>query len=286
MSQRSQGTSTGVLVVILIVSAAVTVVALWVWAADQRRQREEVGRRPAADTAWLASPASPASPPAVGFAARDPLTVPEAAVFRTAPGSFAADTGAPRRPDAHPRTLASYRARRAYPGAPPRVPHGLTTGELATGRCNACHARGGYSPRFMSYTPVTPHPELVGCTQCHLVDDAVAGVPLPRGDADGCRQCHAPAMRTAGAPLVGWAPAPWPAVHGAGATGTPPVIPHDLALRGNCLACHMGPGAVDEIRTRHPERADCRGCHLEGDATPAELPANPRWRAIQARSVP
>lgn len=277
--QRPQDGAAGVLLVILLVSAAVTIVALWVWASDQRRHQAEVTIRPAAaaDTApqW-----------AFGGAGSDPMMVSEAAAFRTAPGSFAADTGAPRRPDAHPRTLASYRARRAYPGAPPRVPHGLTAGELATSRCNACHARGGYSPRFMSYTPVTPHPELAGCTQCHLVDDAVAGVPFPRDEAGGCRQCHAPAMRTASVALAGWEPAPWPAVQGPSASGTPPAIPHDLALRGNCLACHMGPGAVAEVRTRHPERADCRACHLEGDGAPAERAPEPRYRAIQARSIP
>jgi hypothetical protein len=281
MSQRPHDAATGVLIVILLVSAAVTVVALWVWASDQRRHREEVSARPAADSAPAFTTGS-----AMRDAARELAMTPEAAAFRTAPGAFAADTGAPRRVDAHPRTLASYRARRAYPGAPPRVPHGLTAAELATSRCNACHARGGYSPRFMSYTPVTPHPELPACTQCHLVDDAVAGVAFPRPGDEGCRQCHAPAIRTASVALAGWEPAPWPEVRGAPADGTPPVVPHDLALRGNCLACHMGPGAVAEIRTRHPERADCRGCHVEGDAPPAERPPEPRWRAILARSIP
>ena len=40
------------------------------------------------------------------------------------------------------------------------------------------------------------------------------------------------------------------------------MIPHDLQLRGNCLACHAGPAAVEEIRTAHPERTNCRQCHL------------------------
>jgi cytochrome c-type protein NapB len=43
---------------------------------------------------------------------------------------------------------------------------------------------------------------------------------------------------------------------------SPPLIPHDLQLRGNCLACHAGPGGVEEIRSTHPERANCRQCHL------------------------
>ena len=43
---------------------------------------------------------------------------------------------------------------------------------------------------------------------------------------------------------------------------SPPAIPHDLQLRGNCLACHSGPAAVAQIRVAHPERADCRQCHV------------------------
>jgi hypothetical protein len=64
------------------------------------------------------------------------------------------------------------------------------------------------------------------------------------------------------------------------ADGLPPSIPHDLQLRGNCLACHMGPAAVAEIRTTHPERSDCRQCHvtLAADEAPFErpTPATPR----------
>jgi cytochrome c-type protein NapB len=44
--------------------------------------------------------------------------------------------------------------------------------------------------------------------------------------------------------------------------GAPPPIPHSPDMRGNCVACHAGPGAVAEIRTPHPERANCRQCHV------------------------
>jgi nitrate reductase (cytochrome), electron transfer subunit len=206
-------------------------------------------------------------------ARRAPADIPEAAVVEVAPVPIAAEAGvfrtrsAPlassesvrRRSSAHPRTLATFRALRAYPGAPPRIPHGLTSGELRATQCNTCHERGGYVARFAAYAPVTPHPELAACLQCHAIDDAVAGVALPaRGPDAVCRQCHDP-----GRPGVTSAEQPgmWPAAPSA-ADGRPPVIPHDLELRGDCLACHAGPAAVAEIRTSHPERTHCRQCHV------------------------
>jgi cytochrome c-type protein NapB len=45
--------------------------------------------------------------------------------------------------------------------------------------------------------------------------------------------------------------------------GSPPVIPHPVFMRENCVACHTGPGAREEIRTSHPERDRCRQCHVE-----------------------
>jgi cytochrome c-type protein NapB len=43
---------------------------------------------------------------------------------------------------------------------------------------------------------------------------------------------------------------------------SPPVIPHSIELRENCLACHAGPAAPKEIRVSHPERVNCRQCHV------------------------
>jgi predicted CXXCH cytochrome family protein len=187
----------------------------------------------------------------------------EMLVFSTRPEDLAADGRAPRRGNAHPRTLATYRALRAYPGAPPLVPHGLTADEFRGSLCNTCHQRGGYSARFGAYVPVTPHPELLACLQCHGTDAATVGMALPQERADAlCGQCHAPARRTLPLPALDWTAPEWPRVRGVGADGTPPEIPHDLQLRGNCLTCHAGPGAIDEIRTSHPERANCRQCHL------------------------
>jgi hypothetical protein len=53
----------------------------------------------------------------------------EADVFRTKAAVLAIDPTSEIRRGAHPRTLATYRALRAYPGAPPRIPHGLTPSE-------------------------------------------------------------------------------------------------------------------------------------------------------------
>jgi len=44
---------------------------------------------------------------------------------------------------------------------------------------------------------------------------------------------------------------------------SPPTIPHRVLMRENCVACHSGPAAREEIRTTHPERTRCRQCHVE-----------------------
>lgn len=210
---------------------------------------------------------------AVIVAATAPIPA-EADVFRTVtvegPGAdIGAGGGPPRRGTARPRTLSRFRANRAYPGAPPRIPHALTSTELRTTTCTVCHERGGYSPRFLAYVPRTPHPELSDCLQCHTPDAPLLGVALPANDAnDICLQCHVlgasrnqPATHRAWGD-VDWRPAPWPPLDPVRASGTPPPIPHDLALRGNCGTCHVGQSAISEIRTAHPERSNCRQCHM------------------------
>lgn len=233
---------------VVLIAAAIAAMLVLVFALDSARaSREEEPVHPAATP--MASPGNPIAA--------------EAQVFRTRPGDLAVDPGAERRRSAHRRTLATFRALRAYPGAPPRIPHGLTAEEFRTTRCNTCHERGGYSARFAAYAPVTPHPEFANCLQCHVGDAAVVGIALPDRDPDAvCRQCHVPGAAQATFVALDWRPAPWPATGRGALPGSPPPIPHDLQLRGNCLACHMGPGAVEEIRTTHPEQASCRQCHV------------------------
>ncbi|MGH7694455.1 MAG: hypothetical protein ACRENH_05725 [Gemmatimonadaceae bacterium] len=188
----------------------------------------------------------------------------EADAFRMRPGMEAVAPESRRRPNANPRTLTRYRALRSYPGAPPRVPHGLTSEEFRTNHCTTCHERGGFSQRFGAYAPVTPHPELGACLQCHATTNAMAGIPFPQtGPNDACRQCHGRVPARFEETGLDWRTTQWPTLARRRAGVVPP-IPHDLQLRGNCLACHMGPAAVAEIRTTHAERADCRQCHVAG----------------------
>ncbi|MBM3786036.1 MAG: cytochrome C [Acidobacteria bacterium] len=154
--------------------------------------------------------------------------------------------GAPLPPadaEASTRTLAQFYSRRAYPGAPPAIPHPLFDKRSIGGRsCTGCHAKGGYVPVFKAYTPVTPHPEWSNCVSCH-VSAAEKGRFVETGFI-------------AAKPPPVWDPA---------LPGGPPAVPHSLDNRSNCVACHAGPGAVKEIRTPHPERQNCRQCHVSLD---------------------
>jgi nitrate reductase (cytochrome), electron transfer subunit len=193
---------------------------------------------------------------------------PEAQVFRTRAGMTAIAFAAPRERDAHPRTLSTMRSLRAYPGAPPRIPHELTSDEFQTGACVTCHERGGYAGRFGAYAPVTPHPENGPCLQCHVGADELMAVPVASPDSNRrCHQCHGAGgkPRVNGDASLDWRTTAWPQLAARTPGRTPPPIPHDLQSRGNCLACHAGPAAVAEIRTTHPEWTDCRQCHVASD---------------------
>jgi cytochrome c-type protein NapB len=203
----------------------------------------------------------------------DPIAA-EADVFRTRPGMMAIEPGTRRQRSAHLRTLRTWRYLRAYPGAPPRIPHGLSPEEYRSGDCNACHERGGYSARFAAYVPLTPHPEKGMCLQCHVGDEAVTGISLPSADPNNrCPQCHGsggtPGAYPGAAP--NWRTAARPDVPAPTVDRSPPPISHDLQSRGNCLPCHAGPAAVAEIRTEHPERADCRQCHVAREIEAGEF---------------
>lgn len=142
------------------------------------------------------------------------------------------------------RTLNNYYALRAYPGAPPRIPHPLVSEKGIGGNtCLQCHENGGFVTRFDAYAPVTPHPEMINCKQCHVPNTAAP--VFTRTD-----------FVKVDAPETGNAAYP----------GAPPVIPHGLQMRENCLACHAGPAAPVEIRVSHPERINCRQCHATGSA--------------------
>jgi nitrate reductase (cytochrome), electron transfer subunit len=206
----------------------------------------------------------------------------EAQVFRTRPDMLAIEPEARRERRAHPRTLKTFRYLRAFPGAPPRIPHGLTQEEFRAGTCKTCHERGGYSSRFAAYVPVTPHPDMGLCLQCHVGDGGITGISQASSDPNArCRQCHGPngPPRADTDSGLDWRTTAWPALPPRLPHGNPPPIPHDLQLRGNCLTCHAGPAAVAEIRTSHPEWADCRQCHLATEAAAGDF-ARPTSTAV------
>ena len=182
-------------------------------------------------------------------AAATPVLPSEAGMYRRA-GS-AVDYAAMPREGNRRRTLAVFYARRAYPGAPPIIPHPVEDRQTSARACLACHGGGGWVPRFDAYAPVTPHPEQTSCRQCH-VPEATRGAFQPSG----------------------WLAMAPPALRGSAMPGSPPPIPHGLQMRETCLACHAGPGAVNELRTSHPERASCRQCHALA-AEPAEAFVRP-----------
>lgn len=142
--------------------------------------------------------------------------------------------------DSGDRNLAGFYELRQYSGSPPRIPHvvDLTFSGNETD-CLACHGKGGYSAEFGKFAPVTPHPENTLCYQCH-VQEATQELFV----------------------ATAWQSITPPRLGRSSLAGSPPMIPHSLQLRENCIACHTGPGAVVEIRVEHSARGNCRQCHV------------------------
>lgn len=141
----------------------------------------------------------------------------------------------------HQRSLNSYYQNRAYYSAPPSISHSVADERNMGGMaCLKCHENGGYVEKYQAYTPVTPHPEKVNCRQCHVVQKTEGLFKATQFKKERFSKVGTnKAMQT-----------------------SPPVIPHPIELRENCLACHAGPAAPKEIRVSHPERVNCRQCHV------------------------
>ena len=133
-------------------------------------------------------------------------------------------------------------ARRAFDGAPPIIPHenfGMT--------CTECHDLKGMEVEGVGFAPPSPHEKTLGmsafshCRQCHVF--SLADGEFMANTFAGLRQD----LRR-GARLNPFAP---------------PTLPHKVFMRENCVACHSGPAAREEIRTDHPERPRCSQCHVQ-----------------------
>ena len=143
----------------------------------------------------------------------------------------------------HQRSLKDYYDNRAYLGAPPSIPHPVAKERSFGGNtCIQCHQNGGFVEKFNAYAPVTPHPEMVNCRQCHVTKNT--NTTFTEFNFDKMQ----------------------PPKVGIGANnampGSPPMIPHQLQFRESCISCHAGPSAPKEIRVTHPDRINCRQCHL------------------------
>jgi cytochrome c-type protein NapB len=140
------------------------------------------------------------------------------------------------------KSAAAVRAtRRAFDGAPPVIPH-VNFGPA----CTSCHTVAGMAVPGVGFAPPMPHEETAGmsglsrCVQCHvfrMTEDEFRGNRF-----EGLQQDLRKGKR----------------LH----DGAPPVMPHSMAMRENCSACHDGPAAREEIRTPHPERERCVQCHV------------------------
>ncbi|WP_109300960.1 multiheme c-type cytochrome [Aquimarina sp. AU474] len=163
--------------------------------------------------------------------------------------------------EAHQRSLNSYYDNRAYPGAPPSIPHFLLEGERGMGgkACLQCHQNGGFVEKFNAYAPVTPHPEMINCKQCHVAQNS----------SSNFRETTFYKSITASVGSNSALP------------GSPPMIPHQIQMRENCLSCHAGPAAPKEIRVTHPERVNCLQCHVADTRDFVEIQTFVRTKSLK-----
>ena len=143
----------------------------------------------------------------------------------------------------HQRKLKEYYSNRAFLGAPPSIPHPVAEERSFGGNtCIQCHQNGGFVEKYNAYAPITPHPEMTNCRQCHVTKNTN-------------NTFKSFAFNKVQPPKIG------EGVNNA-LLGSPPVIPHQLQMRESCLSCHAGSSAPKEIRVSHPERINCRQCHV------------------------
>lgn len=141
------------------------------------------------------------------------------------------------------RKLDEYYENRAYSGAPPTIPHEIDENHtIGDQNCLKCHQNGGFVPKFDAFAPISPHPNLKSCLQCHVAKNTNRVFRESGFEGWGKKHQQKRALRS-----------------------SPPIIPHALQMHENCLSCHLGPSSPIEIRTTHPERVNCLQCHAKGD---------------------
>jgi cytochrome c-type protein NapB len=141
-------------------------------------------------------------------------------------------------PAAREAALAARAERRAYLGAPPAIPHPVTSRSAAS--CMSCHAEGLDVGEVSA--PAIPHRAYVNCLQCHAGPPPGALGQTPASGFDS-----------------GFVGLPEQREGERAGPGAPPVIPHPTAMRERCTSCHVQ--ASSGLKTTHPWRVSCMQCH-------------------------
>ncbi|MFQ5706520.1 MAG: multiheme c-type cytochrome [bacterium] len=126
---------------------------------------------------------------------------------------------------------------RYYAYAPPFIPH-----KVVNRQCLDCHENGLVVDGFKA--PVTPHPQLLNCQQCHIRPEESVAL-FKRNTFVGVQEREELQL-------------PQPA--------GPPLIPHRLFMREKCLVCHGDVTRKEVVQTTHPERLNCLQCHVPQNA--------------------
>lgn len=141
--------------------------------------------------------------------------------------------------------------RRAFPGAPPVIPHARLGGA-----CVTCHTgEGNQVMPKIGIAPANPHLKTLGMT-----------------DKARCEQCHV--FQQTENLFVKNEFKPFilaPSLSEPAPPHAPPTIPHPVFMREDCTACHAGAAARPEIRCNHADRKRCQQCHVPHE-TAAEFP--------------
>lgn len=143
--------------------------------------------------------------------------------------------------EASKKNPAKYFSNRAYQGAPPTVPHEVEGTNIGGKDCLKCHETGGYVDKFKANAPIVPHPYFDNCVQCHVPVNTKG--TFKDSDWETVRNINF--KRNSNQALL----------------TSPPVIPHSVTKNDDCLSCHSGSG-IKKIRVTHPERTNCRQCHV------------------------
>ena len=238
-----------VLLVALLVVAGATVVGFFTGTRDGAYEEKEPVIVPTEEAASEAArPEAPRYEAVPDFT--KPAQRPGASLERLTPPPMVADAAID--PESvsggaeTPRTLRRRAEGRAYKGAPPQIPHGIS--QRSAENCMICHGAGLKVGAAVAPTPT--HAHLSNCTQCHVTVAMPTELTALTGVDDPVYNAFAGTTEPAGGTRA------W--------EGAPPTIPHGTRMRTDCAACH-GVDGIAGLRTSHPERGNCRQCHASTD---------------------